>query len=68
MPLVKSTLEGSLKQALKQDNWDTAASQMATAIDNYIKSATVEVPALGLASPPGVAGGPVTGKATGSIK
>ena len=67
MSLVKSQLENQLKQAFQNENWDDASAAIASAIDSYIKSATVTVPASGLLSPPGVSGGPVTGQATGTI-
>ena len=67
MPLQKSSLEDNLRSALAQENWDDAASEIAAAIDNYIRSATVTVPAAGLISPGGLSPAPVTGKATGSI-
>lgn len=73
MALVKTVLEDALLTAFKEqmaktsnpeDAFRALAKSMATAIDAYIKSATV-VYSAGLVAPPG--GGPVTGVLTHTI-
>lgn len=64
MALVKQTLVDSLKSAFsKEHSADEAAELIASAIDAYIKTATVTTAVIGTATPAGV----VTGTGTGSI-
>jgi len=73
MALVKGTLEADLLAAFKEqmaktnnpeEAFKVLASNMATAIDKYIKTATI-VYTVGLVAPP--TGGPVTGVFTHTI-
>jgi hypothetical protein len=45
MPLNKTTLEQEIKSALQEKDWDITASKIANAIDVYVKTATVTIPA-----------------------
>lgn len=68
MPLNKSGLTAAIKTLSEHPGGNTSqefANGLADAIEAYVKSGTVTVPALGLisASP----GAPVTGSAIGSI-
>ena len=70
MPLVKSTLESELQSAFTEENWDDASSAIATAIDKYIKSATVTIVAgipVATAGSPAAQTGATTGPGMGTI-
>lgn len=72
MALVKATLEAELLSIFSQSNSaEDAASQLATAIDNYIRSATVTttvnvLSVTGVTTGPGISG-PGTGTGTGTL-
>jgi hypothetical protein len=75
MALVKTTLEAAIKtafqtQSTKTDNPDGAlsnlASQLATAIDSYLRSATVTTLVTGSCATPSGAG-TIAGNGTGSL-
>ena len=53
--------DANLEQLEKQ------AEAFAKSIEEILPKLIVEVPAFGLASPPGIAGGPVTGSAVGTV-
>jgi hypothetical protein len=62
MALVVATLKNDIKTAFQATDWAVCATQLATAIDTFIKSGTVTIPVtLTLHTP----GGDVPGSATG---
>lgn len=64
MALVKNTLKEALVAVFSKTNDpSTAAEELATAIDSYIKTATVTTTVVGTS----VSGGAVTGTGTGSL-
>lgn len=71
MPLIKDTLKAQLLAVfLKENTPDEAADQIATAIDSYIKTATITiVPGIPVATAGTAAAqtGATTGPGTGSI-
>lgn len=71
MPLIKDTLKAQLLAVfLKENTPDEAADQIATAIDSYIKTATITiVPGIPVATAGTAAAqtGETTGPGTGSI-
>ena len=50
-----------------QENLDKQAEAFAKSIEEILPLILVTVPSLGLASPPGIAGGPVIGSAVGKL-
>lgn len=69
MPLVKDTLKAQLEAIFAKENTPAeAADQLATAIDSYIKTATITIlPGIPVAAPPPSGVGATTGPGTGSI-
>lgn len=76
MAMVHATIKAEVKDAFvsvmneedgREDALDRVADKIASAIENAIKSTTI-IYASGLVSPPGTAGGPVTGTFEGSLK
>ena len=71
MPLVKDTLKAQLEAIFAKENTPAeAADQLATAIDSYIKTATITiVPGIPVATAgsPTAQTGATTGPGTGSI-
>jgi len=69
MPLIKDVLKAQLLAVFSKENTpDEAADQIATAIDSYIKTATVSIlPGIPVAAPPPSGVGATTGPGTGSL-
>jgi hypothetical protein len=69
MPLNDSTFKNDLKTAFEEEEWDSSADKVATAIDDYIKSGTVMTIVTGgiitLSYPPWTS--VYTGSGTGNI-
>ena len=64
--LLKALLEFDNSPGKKQDDAiEKFKSDLADAIEKFVKTGTVAVPGAGLVAPSG--GGPVTGQATGTI-
>lgn len=70
MPLIKQSLKAELEAIFSQENTAAeAADKLATAIDNYIKTATVFVnPGIPVAAPPPSGIGATTGPGSGSLQ
>ncbi len=71
MPLDDAGLLSALQTLLETSGGNsaaTAAQNLASAIETYVKSATVNVTTVStIIAPPGTAGGPCTGSASGSL-
>lgn len=68
MALVKETLKQALVSVFSKTNDpETAADELATAIDAYIKTATVTTVVTGAVTTGAGAGGSVTGSGAGSL-